>query len=398
MTRRATTAASLHRAATRFPSVAFERRVPPPQLTRARAVPSAAVLAARPRPRTGGATDMSRSRSRSRSSASSSSSSSRSRSRDLARRVAALSDDALLARRRRLLERIDVEREIARRAETTLKRAREEASDEEEGQIPGDARDAPPPAKVARGYVPPHARDRGGSGEKSDGTRRLATRGRNARDAGDWRRREGEKAARPKLPVPGERGFGHRSVGVGRGRAVEGGGGGRETVVARRAVPGRRRRDARRWNREDDSRTRTAAPRREDDSRASTRSRPGAAAGEAEESAARGRRARAGPGAAAERTVAAARGRRRRRRRGRRHRSHPSRRQPPPQPRRRSPPRPRWSKSRSRSRINRTPTPRVEARGVRRRPSATPILLVDRPDVPSPWSAARRIRRRAPTV
>ena len=85
---------------------------------------------------------MSRSRSRSRSSASSSSSSSRSRSRDLARRVAALSDDALLARRRRLLERIDVEREIARRAETTLKRAREEASDEEEGQIPGDARDA----------------------------------------------------------------------------------------------------------------------------------------------------------------------------------------------------------------------------------------------------------------
>ena len=187
------------------------------------------MLAARPRPRTGGATDMSRSRSRSRSSASSSSSSSssRSRSRDLARRVAALSDDALLARRRRLLERIDVEREIARRAETTLKRAREEASDEEEGQIPGDARDAPPPAKVARGYVPPHARDRGGSGEKNDGRddwRRADGRA----DAGTWRRREGEKAARPKLPVPGERGFGHRSVGVGRGRAVEGGGGGQK--------------------------------------------------------------------------------------------------------------------------------------------------------------------------
>ena len=189
------------------------------------------MLAARPRPRTGGATDMSRSRSRSRSrssaSSSSSSSRSRSRSRDLARRVAALSDDALLARRRRLLERIDVEREIARRAETTLKRAREEASDEEEGQIPGDARDAPPPAKVARGYVPPHARDRGGSGEKNDGRddwRRADGRA----DAGDWRRREGEKAARPKLPVPGERGFGHRSVGVGRGRAVEGGGGGQK--------------------------------------------------------------------------------------------------------------------------------------------------------------------------
>ena len=174
------------------------------------------MLAARPRPRTGGATDMRRSRSpsRSRSSASSSSSSSRSRSRDLARRVAALSDDALLARRRRLLERIDVEREIARRAETTLKRARSAASDEEEGQIPGDARDAPPPAKVARGYVPPHARDRGGSGEKNDGR--------------DDRRRADEKAARPKLPVPGERGFGRRSVGVGRGRAVEGGGGGQK--------------------------------------------------------------------------------------------------------------------------------------------------------------------------
>jgi len=215
----------------RFPFVAFERRVPAPQLTRARAVPSAALLAAPPRPRAGGATDMRRSRSpsRSRSSASSSSSSSsRSRSRDLARRVAALSDDALLARRRRLLERIDVEREIARRAETTLKRAREAESDEEEGQIPGDARDAPPPAKVARAYVPPHARDRDGSRAKSDGRddwRRADAKQSGRADAGDWRRRDAAKAATPRLPAPGERGFG-----VGRGRAVEDGGVGRETT------------------------------------------------------------------------------------------------------------------------------------------------------------------------
>ena len=134
--------------------------------------------------------DMSRrrrspSRSRGSSSSSYTSSSSRSEKRPETERrvdVAGMSDDALLARRRRLMDLIDTEREIAEResrrarpreegretsgrrgggGESKKRRRESDEEEEEEGQIRdvGGGRDVerPPPAKAAKsGYVPPH--------------------------------------------------------------------------------------------------------------------------------------------------------------------------------------------------------------------------------------------------
>ena len=190
------------------------------------------------------------SRSRGSSSSSYTSSSSRSEKRPETERrvdVAGMSDDALLARRRRLMDLIDTEREIAEResrrarpreegretsgrrgggGESKKRRRESDEEEEEEGQIRdvGGGRDVerPPPAKAAKsGYVPPHMRGGRDAGR--------------ADAADDWRRRreanDASKPAQPKIPVPGERGFGFHSVGVGRGRgagptAARGDGGG----------------------------------------------------------------------------------------------------------------------------------------------------------------------------
>lgn len=198
------------------------------------------------------------SRSRGSSSSSYTSSSSRSEKRPETERrvdVAGMSDDALLARRRRLMDLIDTEREIAEResrrarpreegretsgrrgggGESKKRRRESDEEEEEEGQIRdvGGGRDVerPPPAKAAKsGYVPPHMRGGRDAGR--------------ADAADDWRRRreanDASKPAQPKIPVPGERGFGFHSVGVGRGRgagpaAARGDGGG---LGAGSAVP-----------------------------------------------------------------------------------------------------------------------------------------------------------------
>ena len=179
------------------------------------------------------------SRSRGSSSSSYTSSSSRSEKRPETERrvdVTGMSDDALLARRRRLMDLIDTEREIAEResrrarpreegretsgrrgggGESKKRRRESDEEEEEEGQIRdvGGGRDVerPPPAKAAKsGYVPPHMRGGRDAGR--------------ADAADDWRRRreanDASKPAQPKIPVPGERGFGFHSVGVGRGRGA----------------------------------------------------------------------------------------------------------------------------------------------------------------------------------
>lgn len=145
------------------------------------------------------------------------------------RRVA---DADLLAMRRTAALALDRARERANAAElnaarrASAKRARDDA-DVEEGQIrarddasPRETLDEPP-AKVARGYVPPHARQGASGWGRGDG------RGSRA-DVGDWRRRdvgerERERTNEPKLPVPGERGFGFKSIGLGRGNGMGGG-------------------------------------------------------------------------------------------------------------------------------------------------------------------------------
>lgn len=186
-----------------------------------------------------------RSRDRSRSSRSSSddsssrsSSSSRSRSPRSPRRVDAAAlrragDADLLEMRRTTALALDRARERASAAEksaarrASAKRARDDA-DVEEGQIRARADAAPretsdePPGKVARGYVPPHARQGSSGGGRGGG---FGSRS----DVGDWRRRDGGErdrdrgAKEPKLPVPGERGFGFKSIGLGRGSGIGGG-------------------------------------------------------------------------------------------------------------------------------------------------------------------------------
>lgn len=164
-----------------------------------------------------------------------------------------MTDDELWKTRSMLLRALESEREVIRRyggrmnagvekeksrALTGSKRARaeeEEEEEEEEGQIRGI--EGAPPAKTAKtGYVPPHMRGRGGDARsapvRSDGDWRggggggASVVGR-ADAAKDWRRRDdGIKvgASGPKIPVPGERGFGFHSVGLGRGRGSVGGG------------------------------------------------------------------------------------------------------------------------------------------------------------------------------
>jgi len=160
-----------------------------------------------------------------------------------------MTDGELWKTRSMLLRALESEREVLRRygggpaagggkekrALTGSKRARteDEGEEEEEGQIRGV--EGPPPAKAAKtGYVPPHMRGRGGDAERaapgrSDGDWRGgggASVGR-ADASKDWRRRDdGVKvgASGPKIPVPGERGFGFHSVGLGRGRGSVGGG------------------------------------------------------------------------------------------------------------------------------------------------------------------------------
>lgn len=201
----------------------------------------------------------SRRRSRSRSSSSSSSQSRSSSSRSAraapmftAADARALSDDELLRKRQRLLEALTTEREIARRAKeattvavaATKRKRRDSDSEDEEGQIGvgGGSRrsardDDRPPAKMAKGYVPPHLRRaEGGAG---DASRRDERRfgGEPGRSDGEWRRKDHSASARvtqPKIPVPGERGFGFHAVGVGRGG---GGAGARESAAPGSGAP-----------------------------------------------------------------------------------------------------------------------------------------------------------------
>ena len=190
----------------------------------------------------------SRRRSRSRSSSSSSSQSRSSSSRSAraapmftATDARALSDDELLRKRQRLLEALTTEREIARRAKeattvavaATKRKRRDSDSEDEEGQIGvgGGSRrsardDDRPPAKMAKGYVPPHLRRaEGGAGDGSSRRDEGRFGGEPGRSEGEWRRKDHSAAARasqPKIPVPGERGFGFHAVGVGRGRGGAG--------------------------------------------------------------------------------------------------------------------------------------------------------------------------------
>lgn len=161
-----------------------------------------------------------------------------------------MTDDELWKTRSMLLNALESEREVIRRYGGRLNageekeksrapltgskraRAEEEEEEEEEGQIRGI--EGAPPAKAAKsGYVPPHMRGRGGDARgapgRSDGDwRGGGASGVSRADASkDWRRRDdGIKvgASGPKIPVPGERGFGFHSVGLGRGRGSVGGG------------------------------------------------------------------------------------------------------------------------------------------------------------------------------
>ena len=133
-------------------------------------------------------------------------------------------DDDLLRRRTEVfiaLERArTLERERsrdARRAEDA-KRERDE-DDAEEGQIRDDDER---PVKARRGYVPPHQRRDARADEGRGWTRGAEGRS----DVGEWRRpnarANADRANEPKLPVPGERGFGFKHNGIGRGRTLEG--------------------------------------------------------------------------------------------------------------------------------------------------------------------------------
>lgn len=166
-----------------------------------------------------------------------------------------MTDDELWKTRSMLLNALESEREVIRRYGGRLNaageekeksralltgskraRAEEEEEEEEEGQIRGI--EGAPPAKAAKsGYVPPHMRGRGGDARaapgRSDGDWRGGGGEGGASGVGradaskDWRRRDdGIKvgASGPKIPVPGERGFGFHSVGLGRGRGSVGGG------------------------------------------------------------------------------------------------------------------------------------------------------------------------------
>lgn len=173
-----------------------------------------------------------------------------------------MTDDELWKTRSMLLNALESEREVIRRygggsnageekeksrALTGSKRARaeEEEEEEEEGQIRGI--EGAPPAKAAKtGYVPPHMRGRGGDARSAPGRSDGDWRGGGANVVGradaskDWRRRDdGIKvgASGPKIPVPGERGFGFHSVGLGRGRGSVGGGRGLDGAGAGR-MPG----------------------------------------------------------------------------------------------------------------------------------------------------------------